>query len=402
MVDVALLGLGADRVDALDVRGRAERRDRQDLGLAAGEQAGAVGARQEADLDRDLAQLGQAAAVHPDALVEGELAGGLLVDEAEQALADARLAAGGLEQRLAVATGRGWPGTSRRSPVLRVVDPTRQVVAEPDQQVGGRLGVGQRPDAPGRARCRRSSTASAACSSRGPDSPRGRSSGCRGSGPARCACRRRARPRGSRGRSRPSDRRSSASPMNVEGVLARRRPGLGAFLTSASVMPCIWLPMIGRPGLTSVDQRSVILPPLTLTAAISTRSAIFGSVPVVSTSTTTNSSPASTALAKSRTEPVPASRNGVLLALPTALLELLLDVDERLQGAVAEQDRLGHDVLGQELGARLDHHDRVARAGDDQVELRVRELAEGRVDDELAVDAADRGRRRRGRRTGSR
>ena len=46
-------------------------------------------------------------------------------------------------------------------------------------------------------------------------------------------------------------------------------------------------------------------------------------------------------------------------------------------------------VLGQELGARLDHHDRVARAGDDQVELRLRELAVGRVDDELAADAAD-------------
>jgi hypothetical protein len=82
--------------------------------------------------------------------------------------------------------------------------------------------------------------------------------------------------------------------------------GLGAFLTSASLMPCIWLPMIGRPGLTSVDHRSVIFPPLTLTAAISTRSAIFGSVPVVSTSTMTNSSPFSTPLAKSRTVPVPA------------------------------------------------------------------------------------------------
>ena len=56
---------------------------------------------------------------------------------------------------------------------------------------------------------------------------------------------------------------------------------------------------------------------------------------------------------------------------------------------MAEQDGLGHHVLGQELGARLDHHDRVARAGDDEVELRVRELAVGRVDDELAVDAAD-------------
>ena len=44
---------------------------------------------------------------------------------------------------------------------------------------------------------------------------------------------------------------------------------------------------------------------------------------------------------------------------------------------------------GRSLAPGLDHHDRVAGAGDDQVELRVRELAVGRVDDELAVDAAD-------------
>ena len=44
---------------------------------------------------------------------------------------------------------------------------------------------------------------------------------------------------------------------------------------------------------------------------------------------------------------------------------------------------------GRSLAPGLDHHDRVAGAGDDQVELRVGELAVGRVDDELAVDAAD-------------
>ena len=54
-----------------------------------------------------------------------------------------------------------------------------------------------------------------------------------------------------------------------------------------------------------------------------------------------------------------------------------------------EQDGLGHDVFGLEVGARLDHHDRVAGASDDQVELGVLELAERRVDDELAVDPAD-------------
>ena len=63
------------------------------------------------------------------------------------------------------------------------------------------------------------------------------------------------------------------------------------------------------------------------------------------------------------------------LRLADGLLELLLEVDDRLERAVAEQDGLGHDVLGQELRAGLDHHDRVARAGDDQVELRLLELA---------------------------
>ena len=55
VVDVALLGLGADRVDPLDVRGRPERRDGQRLGLAAGEQARAVRPREEADFDGDRA-----------------------------------------------------------------------------------------------------------------------------------------------------------------------------------------------------------------------------------------------------------------------------------------------------------------------------------------------------------
>ena len=182
----------------------------------------------------------------------------------------------------------------------------------------------------------------------------------------------------------------------------RPRPGSGAFLTSASVMPCIWLPTIGRPGLTSVDQRSVILPPLTLTAAISTRSAIFG----IGAGRLDVDDDELVAGVDRRREVE--DRAGArleergALGLADGLLELLLDVDERLQRAVAEQDRLGHDVLGQELGARLDHHDRVAGAGDDEVELRLGELAVGRVDDELAVDAADAHGADRARRTGSR
>src|SRR5438874_5949625 len=78
VVDVALLGLRADRVDPLDVRGRAEGRDGERLRLAAREQAGAVGARDEPDLDRDRTDVRQAAAVDPDALVGDEATDGLL------------------------------------------------------------------------------------------------------------------------------------------------------------------------------------------------------------------------------------------------------------------------------------------------------------------------------------
>ena len=108
-----------------------------------------------------------------------------------------------------------------------------------------------------------------------------------------------------------------ASPMKASAFRAASA-GLGAPATSLSVIPCIWWPKIGRPALTNVDQRSTILPFFTRTAAISTRSAISGFVPVVSTSSTTNSAPALTLAAKSSTEPVPASRNGIRFVLPTA------------------------------------------------------------------------------------
>ena len=112
-------------------------------------------------------------------------------------------------------------------------------------------------------------------------------------------------------------------------------------------------------------------------------------MPVVSTSTTTNSRLASTAVDEVEDRAGAGLEVRDALGLADGLPELLLEVDERLERPVAEQDGLGHDVLGQELRAGLDHHDRVAGAGDDQVELGVLELAVRRVDDELAVDPAD-------------
>ena len=182
---------------------------------------------------------------------------------------------------------------------------------------------------------------------------------------------------------------TSGAPPTKSSALRAASAGLGAPLTSLSVMPCIWLPTIGRPGLTYVDQRSVILPPLTRTAATSTRSAIFGSVPVVSTSTTTNSPPAFASSANVSTESVAGSMYGSCFGLPTSSRSFSCRSISGCDRAVAEQDRLGHDVLGEDLHARLDHHDGVAGAGDDEVELRVGELRVGRVEDELPVDAAD-------------
>ena len=56
---------------------------------------------------------------------------------------------------------------------------------------------------------------------------------------------------------------------------------------------------------------------------------------------------------------------------------------------MAEQDRLGHDGFGKDLRAGLDHHDRLARSRDDQVEVGLGELRHRGVDHELAADPAD-------------
>ena len=60
--------------------------------------------------------------------------------------------------------------------------------------------------------------------------------------------------------------------------------------------------------------------------------------------------------------------------LPTRLAQLVLHLEERLQRVVRGEERVEHDVLGQHPGAALDHHDAVAAAGDDQVEVALVEL----------------------------
>ena len=56
---------------------------------------------------------------------------------------------------------------------------------------------------------------------------------------------------------------------------------------------------------------------------------------------------------------------------------------------MCELERLEDRVLGDLVAAGLDHRQRLARADDDEVERRLLELLERRVEDELVVDAAD-------------
>ncbi len=70
-------------------------------------------------------------------------------------------------------------------------------------------------------------------------------------------------------------------------------------------------------------------------------------------------------------------------------LQLKLHIDQRLQGTVAEEDRLEHVVLGDQVGLPLDHHHRVAGAGDDDFDIAFGHLLQGRIGDQLAADPAD-------------
>ena len=55
-------------------------------------------------------------------------------------------------------------------------------------------------------------------------------------------------------------------------------------------------------------------------------------------------------------------------------------VDHRLEALVAEHHGAEHHVLGQLLGLGLDHQHGVGGAGDDEVELAVGHLGDGRVE----------------------
>ena len=76
------------------------------------------------------------------------------------------------------------------------------------------------------------------------------------------------------------------------------------------------------------------------------------------------------------------------LRLTDLALQLFLEGDQGLQRLVRGEQRLEKDLIRQHAGAALDHHDGVAAAGDDQVEIALGELAGHRIHDEASADAA--------------
>src|SRR5947207_12499755 len=99
-----------------------------------------MGPGQQPDLDRDRPDVVNAAAVHADALVEDELADRLLVDEVEQALADARLAACSFEPGLRIAAIAVRPN-ALGDRLAEAVDSAGQVRREGEDQLGRGFGV---------------------------------------------------------------------------------------------------------------------------------------------------------------------------------------------------------------------------------------------------------------------
>ncbi len=66
-------------------------------------------------------------------------------------------------------------------------------------------------------------------------------------------------------------------------------------------------------------------------------------------------------------------------------------LDHRLEMPVAEHHGAEHDLFGQLLGLRFDHHDGVLGAGDDEIELTLRHLIERRIEHVFIVDEGDAG-----------
>ena len=153
--------------------------------------------------------------------------------------------------------------------------------------------------------------------------------------------------------------------------------GAGAPATSASVMPCIWAPKIGAAG---VHEGREAIDDLAVADAHGADLDQVRNLGIAAGGLDVDDDELGAALGDLLDEVEDGAGAGLEVADDLGLADggahLILDVDERLQGAVAEEDRVGHHVFGDDRGAGLDHHDRVAGARDDEVDVGVLEVTD--------------------------
>ncbi len=388
MVEVPLLGLRADRVDALDVRGRAKRCDGQSLSLAAGEETGAVGTRQNTDLDRDRAQLVDATTVHADALVEDDLAGGLLLNQLEEALADPALAAGGVQEARGILAFLAVGADRDGNRVLQVLDAVREIARECGNDAGGRFGVGK-----------------AAVNGLDGDAEEARDIAQL----VRLEIRIGLTSDHERVQVAALDElatlaQSLVQEANIEAhVVADDRSAgdegeqlLGRFLGNrcARDLGIGDAVHLGAEDVAAgVHEGGEAIDDVAVANAHGADLDQVGNLGVAAGRLGVDYDELRAGLANLLDELENGAGAGIEIADGLRLADggthLILNVDERLEGAMAEEDGVGHDVFGNDRGAGLDHHDGVASAGDDQVDVRALEVADRGIDHELAVDATN-------------
>ncbi len=388
MVEIPLLGLGADCVDALDVRGRTQRGHRESLSLAAREETGAVSPRQHADLDRDRADLVDAAAVHADAFVEDHLADRLLLDETEEALADATLASGGVEQRCRVLAFLAGGPDGNGDGVFEVLDPRRKVLRELGEDGGRRLGVSKAAmsgfdrdaEEPGNVAKLVRLEVRVAIASDGQGVEVARVGEL-----ARLA--ERLLDEAQVEAHAVSDQTGRTGELHeaLGRIVRVRRTG------HLGVRDAVHLRAEDRPA--RVHESGEAIDDLAIAHAHGADLDQVRHLGVAAGSLDVDDDELGTALGGFLDELEDGARPGLEVADRLGLADggahLILDVDEGLQGAVAEEDRVRHDIFGDDRGACLDHHDGVAGARDDEIDVGALEVADRGVDHEFAIDATD-------------
>ena len=387
-MEVPLLGLRADRVNALDIGGGTESGHGQRLRLASGEESGAVGARQNADLHGDGPDLVYAAAVHADPLVEDHVADGLLLDELEQTLADADLAASRFEQAGRILAFLAVGADRDGDTVHQVLDAVREVLRELGQDGSGRLGVGQ-----------------AAVSGLDGDAEElgdvaqlvGLEVRVALAGDHECV-------EVTALDELPVLTQGHVQEADVEAhVVAHDRGAgdeseqlLGRFLCHRSagdfgVGDAVHL--CAEDVAARVHERGEAIDDLAVADANGADLDQVRDFGIAAGRLGVDDDELGAAFADLLDELQDGAGAGLEEAQNLGLADgsphLFLDVDERLEGAVAEEDGIGHDVFGHDRSAGLDHHDGVARSGNDEVDVGALEIADRGIDHELAVDATD-------------